>query len=134
MIKKSPVCYLRNSGYTLIELMLVLAIASVVLLAAQRPLLGINRIALKEKPKIALQEDTQSFLLLLKSELNQAGYALGSGNENAVVISPYSVVLKAELNHDGDLADPGETIAYRYDRETKVFFRKSGNTAYQTLI
>ena len=74
MIKKRPVCYLRNSGYTLIELMLVLAIASVVLLAAQRPLLEINRIALQELQKIALQGDFQRFLLLLKSELIQAGY------------------------------------------------------------
>ncbi|MEC9297327.1 MAG: prepilin-type N-terminal cleavage/methylation domain-containing protein [SAR324 cluster bacterium] len=134
MIKRRPVCYLRNSGYTLIELMLVLAIASVVLLAAQRPLLGINRIALQELQKIALQGDFQRFLLLLKSELIQAGYALGSGNENAVVISPYSVVLKADRNRDGDLADTRETITYRYDPETKVLYRKSGNAAYQTLI
>ena len=86
MIKKSPVCCLRNSGYTLIELMLVLAIASVVLLAAQRPLLEINRIAFQEQQKITLQGDFQRFLLLLKSELIQAGYALGSGSESGVVI------------------------------------------------
>ena len=48
MIKKSPVCCLRNSGYTLIELMLVLAIVSVVLLSAQRPLLEIKRITSQE--------------------------------------------------------------------------------------
>jgi len=134
MIKKSPACYLGNSGYTLIELMLVLAIASVVLLAAQRPLLEINRIAFQEQQKIVLQGDFQRFLLLLKSELIQAGYALGSGSESAVVILPYSVVLKADRNRDGDLADTRETIAYRYDPETKVLSRKSGNAAYQTLI
>jgi len=66
--------------------------------------------------------------------LIQAGYALGSGSESAVVILPYSVVLKADRNRDGDLADTRETIAYRYDPETKVLSRKSGNAAYQTLI
>ena len=81
-----------------------------------------------------MQLDFQRFLLLLKSELIQAGYALGSGNENAVAISQYSVVLKADSNRDGDLADTGETIAYHYEPATKVLFRKSGNTAYQTLI
>ncbi|MBC8219392.1 MAG: prepilin-type N-terminal cleavage/methylation domain-containing protein [Proteobacteria bacterium] len=134
MIKKSPVCCLRNSGYTLIELMLVLAIASVVLLAAQRPLLEINRIAFQEQQKITLQGDFQRFLLLLKSELIQAGYALGSGSESGVVISTYSVVLKADRNRDGDLADTLETITYRYDPETKSLLRKSGNAAFQTLI
>jgi prepilin-type N-terminal cleavage/methylation domain-containing protein len=134
MINKSPVCFLRNSGYTLIELMLVLAIVSVVLLVAQRPLLEINRIAFQEQQKIVLQGDFQRFLLLLKSELIQAGYALGSGSESAVVISTYTVVLKADRNRDGDVADTRETIAYRYDPETKVLSRKSGNAAFQTLI
>ena len=77
IIKKSPVCCLRNSGYTLIELMLVLAIASVVLLAARRPIMGINRIVFQEQQKIMIQGDFQRFLLLLKSELIQAGYVLG---------------------------------------------------------
>ena len=73
----------------------MLVIASFVLLAPQHPLLEIKRIALKEPQKIALQGDLQRFLLLLKSELIQASYAFGSGNENAVLISPYSVFLKA---------------------------------------
>ena len=49
-------------------------------------------------------------------------------------ISTYAVVLKADRNRDGDVADTREKIAYLYDPETKVLFRKSGNSAYQTLI
>ena len=120
MMKKRQGCLEYNSAYTLIEVMLVLAIVSVVLIAAQRPLLEFHRIAVLEQQKAVLQGDFQRFLLLLKSELIQAGYALGSVNENAVVISPNSVVLKADRNRDGDLADTRETIAYRYDPETKV--------------
>jgi Tfp pilus assembly protein PilW len=106
MIKKSQVCCLRNSGYTLIELMLVLAIDYVVLLAAKRPLLEINRITFHEQHKIIMiQDDFHRFLLLLKSEFIQAGYALGSGSESGVEISTNSVVLKADRNRDGDLED-----------------------------
>jgi type II secretory pathway component PulJ len=105
MIKKSQVCCLRNSGYTLIELMLVLAIDYVVLLAAKRPLLEINRITFHEQQKIMIQDDFHRFLLLLKSEFIQAGYALGSGSESGVEISTNSVVLKADRNRDGDLED-----------------------------
>ena len=49
MMNKSPDSPLNYSGYTLIELMLVLTIVSVVLLAAQRPLLEFHRIAFQEQ-------------------------------------------------------------------------------------
>ena len=67
--------------------MLVLAIVSVVLVAAQRPLLEFHRIAVLEQQKEVLQGDFQRFLLRLKSELIQAGYVLSSGSETAVEIS-----------------------------------------------
>ena len=44
------------------------------------------------------------------------------------------MVLKADRNRYGDLADTRETIIYRYDPDTKSLLRKSGNAAYQTLI
>ena len=135
MMKKRQGCLEYNSAYTLIEVMLVLAIVSVVLISAQRPLLEFHRIAVVlEQQKSVLQGDFQRFLLLLKSELIQAGYALSSGSETAVEISTHSLVFKADRNRDGDVADTREKIAYRYDPETKVLFRKSGNAAYQTLI
>ena len=114
--------------------MLVLAIVSVVLIAAQRPLLEFHRIAVLEQQKEVLQGDFQSFLLRLKSELIQAGYTLSSGSETAVEISTHSLLFKADRNRDGDVADTPEKIAYRYDPETRVLSRKSGNAAYQTLI
>ncbi len=134
MMKKRQGCLEYNSAYTLIEVILVLAIVSVVLIAAQRPLLEFHRIAVLEQQKEVLQGDFQRLLLLLKSELIQAGYALSSGSETAVEISTHSLAFKADRNRDGDVADTREKIAYRYDPETKVLSRKSGNAAYQTLI
>ena len=52
MMKKCQGSLDYNSAYTLIEVMLVLAIVSVVLIAAQRPLLEIHRIAVLEKQKV----------------------------------------------------------------------------------
>ena len=66
--------------------------------------------------------------------LIQAGYALSSGSETAVGISTHLLVFKADRTRDGHLADTRVKIAYGYDPETKVFYRKSGNVAYQTLI
>ena len=81
-----------------------------------------------------LHGDYQRFLLLLKSELIQAGYALSSGSETAVETFTHSLVFKADRNRDGDVEDTREKITYRCDPEMKVLYRKSGNAAYQTLI
>ena len=94
MMKKRQGCLEYNSAFTLIEVMLVLAIVSVVLIAAQRPLLEFHRIAVLEQQKEVVQNDFQSFLLLLKSKLIQADYALSSGSETAVEISTHSLFLK----------------------------------------
>jgi len=72
MMKKRQGCLEYNSAYTLIEVMLVMTIVSVVLIAAQRPLLEFYRIAVLEQQKEVLRGDFQRFLLLLKSELIQA--------------------------------------------------------------
>ena len=55
-----------------------------------------------------LHGDFQRFLLLLKSDLIHAGYALSSGSETAVEISTHSLVFKADRNRDGDVADTRE--------------------------
>ena len=88
--------------------MLVLAIVSVVLITAQRPLLEFHRISVLEQQKEMLQGDFQRFLLLLKSELIQASYTLSSRSETAVEISTHSLVFKADCNRDGDVADTRE--------------------------
>ena len=105
MMKKRQGSLEYNTAYTLIEVMLVLAIVSVVIIAAQRLLLEFHRISVLEQQKEMLQSDFQRFLLLLKSELIQAGYALSSGSETAVEISTHSLVFKADRNRDGDVAD-----------------------------
>ena len=113
MMKKRQGCLEYNSAYTLIEVMLVLAIVSVVLIAAQRPLLEFHRSSVLEQQKEVRQGDFQRFLLLLKSELIQASYTLSSRSETAVEISTHSLFFKADRNRDGDVADTREKIAYR---------------------
>ena len=78
MMKKRQGCLEYNSAYTLIEVMLVLAIVSVVLIATQRPLLEFHRIVVLEQQKDVLQGDFQRFLLRLKSVLIQVCYVLSS--------------------------------------------------------
>ena len=72
--------------------------------------------------------------MLVKSELIQTGYAIISQSQKAVEVTENSLMFRADRNRDGDLEDTREKIAYRYDQQTLTLFRKSGNSAYQTLI
>ena len=72
--------------------------------------------------------------MLAKSELIQAGYGISSQSQKAVEVTENSLMFRADRNRDGDLEDTREKIAYRYDHQTLTLFRKSGNSAYQTLI
>lgn len=124
----------RKSGFTLLELMLVLAIVSIVMIAAQKPLLEFHQTAIQEQKKIVTEQDFLAFLMLVKSELIQAGYALYSESQDAVEVTANSLIFRADRNRDGDLEDTREKIAYRYDQQAQLLSRKSGNSAYQTLI
>ena len=97
--------------------MLVLAIVSVVLIAAQQPLLEFHRIVVLEQQKEELQGDFQRFLLRLKSVLIQAGYVLSSRSETAVRISTHSLVFKAD--------PPGtETLQIHVKKSPTVMIQK----------
>ena len=72
--------------------------------------------------------------MLVKSELIQAGYGISSQSQKEVEVTENSLKFRADRNSDGDLGDKRETIAYRYDQQTLTLFRKSGNSAYQTLV
>ncbi len=52
-------------GFTLIELILVLAIVAILIITAQKPLLEFHQTAMQEQKKIVLQQDYLAFLMLV---------------------------------------------------------------------
>ena len=74
-------------GITLIELILVLAIVSILIITAQKPFLEFHQIAMEEQKKIVIQQDYLAFLMLIKSELIQAGYGIISQSKKAVEVT-----------------------------------------------
>ena len=84
-------------SFTWLELLLVTSVAAIFLALAQRLLLH-------SSPLLTNQRQLDCFLLMLKTELIQAGYALG-GDVEPIQVSSDEVVLLADLNRDGDLND-----------------------------
>lgn len=123
------------SAFTLLEVLLVLVVLAV--------LTGVLLPAATQFPQFltGLQERTvregefERFLMMLKTELVQAGYGLDSGAVTVPLeIADTEVVLRADFNRDGDTNDSRETLRYRFVANTKTLQRRSGRGSYQTLI
>ena len=100
-------------GFTWLELLPATSVAAVFLALAQGPLQHFSSLLTYQYTTSAKQRQLDRFLLMLKTELIQAGYALGDDAE-PVQVSSDEVVLLADLNRDGDLNDTRERISYRF--------------------
>jgi type II secretory pathway component PulJ len=122
-----------RSGFTWLELLLATSVAAVFLALAQGPLLHFSSLLTDQYTTSGKQRQLDRFLLMLKTELIQAGYALGDDAE-PVQVSSDEILLLADLNRDGDLNDTRERISYRFRSADKKLQRRSGSGSYQTLV
>ena len=79
------VCHIL--GFTLFELILVLAIVAILIITAQKPLLVFHQTAMQVQKKIVIQQDYLAFLMLVNSELIQTGYGIISQSQKAVEVT-----------------------------------------------
>ena len=86
-LKKQFLFVCHKLGFTLIELILVLAIVSILIITAQKPLLEFHQTAMQEQEKNVIQQDYLEFLMLVKLELIQTGYGIISQSQKAVEVT-----------------------------------------------
>lgn len=110
-----------------------MSIAVVLLAAASKPLLEIHHMAVKQNEQTIIHAEFIRFLIMLKSELIQAGYHLND-QKSAIQIEEDTITLKKDLNRDGDTDDSLEKIVYRFFPEQQKLSRKSGGGNFQALI
>ena len=91
-------------SFTWLELLLVTSVAAIFLAPAQRLLLHSSPLLINQETTSTNQLQLDCLLLMLKTELIQAGYSLGDDAE-PIQVSSDEVVLLADLNRDGDLND-----------------------------
>lgn len=123
----------KTSGHTLLEILVVLALVSILMIALQSPLAQFHKFVVTQQVFSDVTLGLQRFYLILKSELIQAGYGLVPQKEG-FVIKNQSLFLKADLNLNGDLNDRYEQISYRFDAKKQALLRKSGKGAYQRFL
>ena len=125
----------QKTGITILEMMLVLAIISTLIIAFQTPITEIHRFVLKKQWQSAIWMDWQRFLLLAKNEITQAGYGLSPSEwSNRIQIEQNHLLILNDWNVDGDFFDAKERIEYEYRAEEQALFRKSGKGSFQKFI
>ncbi len=123
------------AGFTLLEVLIVLAVCAILAWTFQTPVTQFHKLAFTQQVAADLAMNMQRFQLILKAELIQAGFGIPpSENERGIDIQEQMLALKADFNQDGDFQDSRESISYRYDAKRGILLRKSGKGAYQRFI
>ncbi|MBF0280273.1 MAG: prepilin-type N-terminal cleavage/methylation domain-containing protein [SAR324 cluster bacterium] len=127
--------HFSGAGFTLLEVMIALAVLSVLVLTLQSPLDHFHRFIFNQQIESDRTMSVQRAQLLMKAELVQAGFGISSSDpEEAIAIENGTLTFKADLNLDGDLNDAREKISYRFDEKRQMLLRKSGRGAYQRFV
>lgn len=117
---------INNHGFTLVELLVGLAIASIVGLTIVVAYTAQSRVHDEQDGLVEMQQNSRAALLFLQSELRRAGFnplggelpgcGVGGGADAEPGIhtaTASSIGFSMDLNGDGDCTDSGENVLYQ---------------------
>ena len=106
---------LRSAGFTLIEVLMCIAILAIIFGTIYRTFDTFNRSYTSENVKAGVQQKSRLGIDLMARDIRLAGLdPLGSSAAgfNPANTNSNSIQFSADLNYDGDLDDPFEDIIY----------------------
>ena len=105
----------RSAGFTLVEVLISIAILSILFGTIYRTFDIFNRSYTSENVKAGVQQKTRIGIDLMARDIRLAGLdPLGSADAgfNPANTNSSSIQFTADLNYDGDVSDPFEDIQY----------------------
>lgn len=141
-MKHSMLLIAEERGFTLVELLTVMAISVVLLGATFTAFIAHENVVGRGRQTVTNREDTRAVLHMMATEIQMAGFprqsnCLGSattvGAVNSVFMTATSSALRFKMeprpapdaDADGDCADANEDLTYAYDVAAKQITRVS---------
>ncbi len=122
-------CPHKESGFTLVELLIAMAISGIVLGAAVNTFLAQRWSYALQEHVTAMTQGTRAALEMVTREVRMAGYNPARTSFDGITYDPTQVQIRADLNGDGDTADANETIAYVYNPATQELMRETDGSS-----
>ena len=122
-----------KKGFTIIEILLSGAIGLLLLLVMANAFINFQKMGLMQNDNAKKHASFERTLMMLKSELIQAGYGLASYHQG-IQITDQSLRIQKDMNLDGDLEDSREDVVYQFFQEDNKLSRKSGQGYFQILM
>lgn len=124
-------------GFTLVELMIAMAISGVVFMAAFKIFTNHQQQYAAQLDVTEMQQNIRVALNLLSRDIRMAGYedeVEGSGTAKIVKATSDLFYFTVDLNENGDVSDAGEHIAYDQYISTSTQTPTLGRTVASTTI
>ena len=106
---------LRSAGFTLIEVLMCIAILSILFGTIYRTFDTVNRSYTSENVKAGVQQKSRLGIDLMARDIRLAGLdplGISAAGFNPANTNSTSIQFSADLNYDGDIDDPFEDIIY----------------------
>jgi type IV pilus assembly protein PilW len=128
--------FTNTAGFTLIELMVSMAISLVVLAAIAGTFTVQTRQNSAEEQIGQMQQNVRGALDLMIREIQMAGYKPAGGSFNGIETSTSTTLrIKLDLNSSGVETDDGtDDISYSFDSSTGLITRTLNNTGSSATV
>jgi type IV pilus assembly protein PilW len=122
----------NQAGFTLVEVLVVVALVSLVFGTIYDVFATLNRSYTSENVKANLQQTGRIALEFMAQDIRLAGLdPLGTATAGIVEIAADHIHFTADLNYDGDTADPFEDITYQFTGDE---IRQQNHLGAETLV
>jgi len=111
--EKSHLPMNTSSGFTLIELMITMAISGIIVAAIYSAYISQQRTYLVQEQVAEMQQNLRAGTLLMASDIRMAGYDKdGTGNYGITTATANRFVFTSDINDDAGVPGSGETLTY----------------------
>ena len=119
----------KESGFSLVELFIAMAISGIVLSAVVNTFLAQRRSYAQQEQVTQMTQETRAAMEMVTREVRMAGYNPAGTSFDGITYNATQVQIRADLNGDGDTADANETIVYSYNTATHQLMRDTAGSS-----